>query len=325
MKNYTVRRYTKDDFDSWNTFISVAKNVTFLYNRDFMEYHQDRFEDYSLLVFDAQKVVAVLPANRVGATVYSHQGLTYGGLIISEKTKLFSTIYIFKEVLKFLDKNAITNLFIKQIPTIYCDFPSDELNYLMHICKATVVMKHNVSVISLQNKIEPSRIRKRGIEKGILNNLQIRQEQDLSQFWDELLIPNLHNKYNSKPVHSLNEITNLLHKFPDNIHHYNVYFSDKLVAGITLFINKNVVKSQYISGCDLDNETGSLDFMTDFILKKYGATKRYFDFGPSHINNGLQIVESLNYFKESFGAHSVVQDFYQVATKNYSLLDGVLI
>ena len=31
-----------------------------------MEYHSQRFQEYSLLVFDQDKLVAVLPANRVG-------------------------------------------------------------------------------------------------------------------------------------------------------------------------------------------------------------------------------------------------------------------
>ena len=92
MKNYTVRLYEAQDFDVWNTFISTAKNATFLFHRDFMEYHSDRFQDYSLLVFDEKKLVAVLPANRVENTVYSHQGLTYGGLVYGEKLVLGSRL-----------------------------------------------------------------------------------------------------------------------------------------------------------------------------------------------------------------------------------------
>ncbi|MGA9639546.1 MAG: FemAB family protein, partial [Flavobacterium sp.] len=65
MHQYTVRQYQKSDYKQWNDFISQAKNATFLFHRDFMEYHQDRFEDYSLMVFDNEKLVAVLPANRV--------------------------------------------------------------------------------------------------------------------------------------------------------------------------------------------------------------------------------------------------------------------
>jgi hypothetical protein len=52
MKNkITVRRYQKSDFTQWNSFINEAKNSTFLFHRDFMEYHSDRFEDFSLFEY----------------------------------------------------------------------------------------------------------------------------------------------------------------------------------------------------------------------------------------------------------------------------------
>ena len=56
-------------FDAWNTFVSKAKNATFLFHRNFMEYHKNRFQDFSLVVQEDQKWVAVLPANIVGAEV----------------------------------------------------------------------------------------------------------------------------------------------------------------------------------------------------------------------------------------------------------------
>ena len=65
MKKYSIRPYQESDYELWNTFVSAAKNATFLFHRDFMEYHKERFEDFSLLVFDKVKLVAVLPANRV--------------------------------------------------------------------------------------------------------------------------------------------------------------------------------------------------------------------------------------------------------------------
>ena len=52
---------------------------------------------------------------------------------------------------------------------------------------------------------------------------------------------------------------------------------------------------------------------------------KFFDFGISNENNGLNLNESLHYWKESFGARTVVQNFYEIETKNYSLLENVLI
>ena len=57
MKKYLVRQYESKDYQDWNAFIGKAKNATFLFNRDFMEYHKERFDDFSLLIFVDEKLV----------------------------------------------------------------------------------------------------------------------------------------------------------------------------------------------------------------------------------------------------------------------------
>ncbi len=325
MKNYTVKRYQANNFSDWNAFISTAKNATFLFHRNFMEYHSDRFDDFSLMVYDEDKLVAVLPANRVNSTVYSHQGLTYGGLVLPLNSKLYNVIYIFKSILLFLNENAISILDIKKIPSIYCDTFSDEMDYLVSICKGTISIKQAVSVINLDANFKISKSRRECINRGKKLNLIIKEEDSLESFWNGILIPNLKEKYNSKPVHSLDEITALKAKFPQNIKHFNVYHNDKLVCGTTLFITKNVVKPQYISGNESNNLLGSIDYLYGFLINEVSKGKSYFDFGPSHENNGLNIVKNINFWKESFGANTLVQDFYEVETSNYHLLDTILI
>ena len=64
-----------------------------------MEYHKDRFDDYSLLIFDVKdKLVAVLPAHKVENILHSHQGLTYGGLVLNAKVILSDVILIVKDL-----------------------------------------------------------------------------------------------------------------------------------------------------------------------------------------------------------------------------------
>jgi len=289
-----------------------------------MEYHSDRFEDFSLLIYVQEKLVAVLPANRVGATVFSHQGLTYGGLVLPQNSKLYNVIYIFKSILFFLNENAISTLNIKKFPSIYCDTFSEEIDYLVSICKGKTTMKHAISVINLESNFKISKSRRECINRGKKLNLVIKEEENLAPFWNAILIPNLKQKYNSKPVHSLEEITELKSKFPENIKHFNVYCNDRIVCGTTLFITKNVVKPQYISGTEENNLLGSIDYLYDYLINEVSKGKRYFDFGPSHENNGLNIVKNINFWKESFGANTLVQDFDEVETANYSLLDSIL-
>lgn len=321
MKNYIVKRYQESDFATWNTFISQAKNATFLFHRDFMDYHKDRFEDFSLMVYKNEKIVAVLPANRVGNLVYSHQGLSYGGLIYGEKLRLASVVLVFKSILFYLNENKIDKIQLKTIPSIYHNKPSEELNYALFLTEAQLIRRDTLAVIDLSQPFHFSKIRKRGIQKGISNRLIIKEENNFELFWNQVLIPNLKLKYNAEPVHNLDEIQFLKSHFDKNIRQFNVYFNEQIVAGTTVFESDNVAHFQYISKCKKAEKLGSLDFLCNHLLKNVFAGKRYFDFGASNENKGKTLNKGLSYWKGSFGASTVVHDFYEVKTINYSKLD----
>jgi hypothetical protein len=325
VKNYTVRPYNSEDFALWNAFISSAKNATFLFHRNFMEYHSDKFQDFSLLIFDDKKLVSVLPANRVEDTLFSHQGLTYGGFVISEKIKLGQVIAIVQSVLQFLHEQKIITLQLKLIPSIYNQFFSEEVEYALFLAEAKLTRRDCLSVIDLTKPFLLSKDRKTGIRKGEESNLKIKEENKFELFWNEILIPNLEKKHQSKPVHSAKEIIKLQQDFPKNIRHFNVYCQDKIVAGTTIFVTDNVAHSQYISGNEEKNQLGSLDFLHNHLLSNVFKDKIYFDFGISHEENGRKINEGLLYWKESFGAKTTVQDYYEVETSNYLLLENILI
>jgi hypothetical protein len=324
VKNYTVRRYQENDYNHWNAFIRDAKNATFLFHRDFMDYHKDRFEDYSLMVYKNEKLVAILPANRVENVVYSHQGLTYGGLVYGEKLKLASVILVFQAVLFHLSENKISKIQLKMLPSIYHNKPAEELNYALFLAEAQLIRRETLSVIDLSKSILIAKGRKEGVKKGFLNSLEIREVDEFDDFWNTILIPNLEKKHQAKPVHSLQEITNLKKKFPENIRQINVYLKNEIVAGSTLFENENVIHSQYISANETKSATGSLDFLYYHLITEVFKENKFFDFGTSNKNQGRILNKGLSFWKESFGASTVVQDFYEVETINYSKLENVV-
>ena len=326
MKNYQVKTYSSEFYFLWNEFVAKSKNATFLFHRDFMEYHQDRFEDFSLLVFDdSEQLIALLPANRQEDTLFSHQGLTYGGIILQEKTKLSDCIFIAMSIFEFLKTCGCNKMIFKEVPAIYHKMPSDELRYLMFLMRGNLIRRDVLSVLDMTSSFSFSRDRKNGIKRGIKNNLVVREEANFESFWTEILIPNLAEKHQAKPVHSLEEMQYLHSKFPKNIRQFNVYQNDTIVAGTTIFESNLVAHSQYISGNSDKNELGSLDFLHDYLISNVFKNKKYFDFGISNENHGKNINEGLLYWKESFGAKSITQDFYELEINNYILLDNVLL
>lgn len=326
MKNYTIRHYNASDYSIWNEFVTHSKNGTFLFQRDFMDYHHDKFEDFSLLIFDEKrKLISILPANKSGKILYSHQGLTYGSLLIGQKIKLTEVLEIFKQVLLFLSENKIEKLQLKMIPAIYHLRPSQELDYVLFLAKAQLIRRDSLSVIDLKEKILITSGRKEGIKKAEKLNLILIEVSHFDVFWNEILIPNLEKKHHTKPVHNLEEITKLKQLFPENIRQFNVYQNEDLVAGTTIFESQNVAHAQYISGNENKSENGSLDFLYHELITKIFKNKKFFDFGTSNENQGRKLNIGLNFWKESFGASTVVQDFYEVETANYNLLNEVLL
>ena len=126
-----------------------------------------------------------------------------------------------------------------------------------------------------------------------------------------------------RPVHTLSEITKLKNLFPHNIRQFNVYNNEELLGGTTVFVNKKVVHSQYISGNEMKNVSGSLDFLHNHLIKEVFKEYHYHDFGICNEYDGRKINKGLLFWKESFGAKTVIQNFYEVETINYSLLETV--
>lgn len=325
MNLYEIIKYNTNYFSIWNNFVSVSKNATFLFHRDFMEYHQDRFEDYSLLIYYKNKLVALLPANIKEGTLYSHQGLSYGGLVYFHLLKFQDIFSIFKYVLEYLHNIGISQIYIKQLPSIYSSCPNGELSYLMYLVDSKLTRRDTLSVIDYRKVLKLSKDRLHGIKRGNRNNLVVKEESDFEPFWNDILIPSLKEKYNVEPVHSLEEIEKLKKHFPNQIRQFNVYKDRKIVAGTTIFETKYVAHSQYISSNTDKNILGSLDFLYNHLVNKVFSNKRFFDFGISNECKGRHVNKGLLYWKEGFGARTLTQDFYLVSTNNYKLLDTVLI
>ncbi|MDR6301210.1 GNAT family N-acetyltransferase [Mesonia maritima] len=323
MTEIVVEKYRSTSKNDWNTFVKQAKNATFLFDRDFMDYHQDSFQDFSLMIYEGEKLLALLPANKVENKLYSHQGLTYGGLILSKKIKFEKVLLVFQSILQFLKENDIETLQLKLIPQIYVTYPADEITYLLFLLKAERVRCDISSAIQLKNpqKIQSNRLE--GVKKAKKNGLIIKKESQFSNFWNEILTPNLEQTHNAKPVHSEEEIKLLAEKFPKDIHQFNVYLNEKIVGGATIFETENVAHVQYISANHQKQELGTLDFLFQHLIEKEFKHKNYFDFGTSNEQQGLKLNKGLSYWKECFGARSVAHEFYELKTSNFERLQDI--
>jgi hypothetical protein len=320
-----VHIYESKRKNVWNEFLVKSKNSTFLLNRDFVEYHADHFSDYSLIIIDKGEIVALFPANiDANRVVYSHQGLTYGGFIFKENECLNDILKYIHAALIFLTKNDISKILYKAFPKFYNTIGSDEIDYALFLLKAKLIRRDTALTINLKNKIRYQNRRIRAIKKATKLGVVIVEKDSFQDFWHDILIPNLLERFGVNPVHSLEEIKMLAKYFPNNIRQYNAYLDDRIIAGTTIFETPNVAHAQYISASSEGRNNGGLDLLFSHLIEKEFAHKNYFDFGISNENNGKSLNHGLLDWKEGFGGRSFSHDFYEIETIKYRLLESVI-
>lgn len=306
-----IRRYRREDKELWNSFVSKARNATFLFDRNYMDYHDDRFDDNSFMFYHKGKLKAVLPANVAGDTLYSHQGLTYGGLLLDKKATVEDVLECFDSLNSWLRENGISKVVYKALPWIYQQYPSQEDLYaLTWKCKAQLISRDISSTIVIDNKLKFAESRKSGIRKALSLNIEVGESNDVDGFW-HVLEDNLGNRYNAKPVHTASEMKLLMSRFPNNIKLYVAKMNGEIVGGTLIYVTPQVVHTQYISASVEGKKHGALDLLFDYIINKVYANCRYFDFGKSTEQGGAYLNEPLIFQKEGFGGRGVCYDWYR--------------
>jgi hypothetical protein len=315
--NLSVRRYDTSQRDAWDAFVRRSKNGTFLFERDYMDYHRDRFEDFSLLILDGAKVVALLPAHRAGDDVHSHQGLTCGGLVTDETMTTPRMIDAFAALVDDLANSRCRMFYYKTIPTIYHRIPAEEDRYALFRLNAELYRRDVLSVISMQSRAGLQARRRRGAAKAEKKGVMASTSDDWSSFW-ALLSGNLQDRFGTHPVHTLSEIDQLRRRFPNNIRLHVAGLNDEMVAGTVIYESSQVAHVQYIAASPVGRESGALDQLFVRLLDDTYASKTFFDFGISTERDGKALNRGLIEQKEGFGARAVVHDFYRLKLQGHT-------
>jgi Acetyltransferase (GNAT) domain len=307
----TILAYDPSRRDTWDAFLRSSKNGTFLFLRDYMEYHGDRFEDASRIVLRGSKVLALFPANRAGEVVCSHAGLTYGGLITDATMTVPVMLEVFTELVRSLRESGARKLLYKTIPYIYHDFPAEEDRYALFMADARLWRRDVLAVVPRGRSAGLQERRNRGARKASSLGLRIEASTDWAKFWP-ILIANLKSRHQTAPVHTIDEVRQLSERFPDNIHLHLARGQDELLAGAVIYESANVAHLQYIASTEDGRKCGALDLLLLDLLHSAYAAKAYFDFGISNELDGRVLNRGLIDQKEGFGARAVAHDFYEV-------------
>lgn len=296
---------------AWDDFVRLSKTPLFIFYRDFLEYHADRFKDCSLMFYDDGILVAVLPASVQGREFVSHGGLTYGGLVLSAKVRAETVLDIVSVLMSYARLNNYTRVVYKAIPYIFSVHAAQEDIYALFRNDAKLYRRDLSSVIFLKNRMKLSKGRKWLIARAKKNELIVTQSEEWSRFYD--LLSCALGKHSAVPVHTTDELKLLHSRFPENISLRVIENDGILLAATLLFEFEGVTHTQYMATSERGKELGALDYLIENCIEQSEASgKKYFSFGISTEEQGAYLNPGLIAQKESFGARGVAVDFYEV-------------
>lgn len=309
----SVERYRSALASDWNEFVHASRNGTFLLDRGYMDYHADRFVDHSLVVRDdSGNLQALVPANETTGAIYSHAGLTYGGMVLPRRTGTVATLESLEAIRRYMAQQDLTMLHYKTIPWIYHRHPAEDDRYALFRLGARLVRRDTLSVVPRGSGLDYQKRRSRGVRAAMKASVEVTESSDYAVFW-ELLEENLRARHGVDPVHTLQEILLLRERFPSCIRLFLAVHDSLPVAGVVVYETGQVAHAQYISANGHGRRLHALDLLFHHLLTETFPGKPYFDFGISTESGGEVLNAGLVEQKEGFGARCVVHDHYELS------------
>ena len=304
--------YSPVYMEEWNRCVDEALNGHLLFYRGFMDYHSDRFQDHSLTVWCKDKIVAVFPANVREKTLYSHQGLTFGGLVHGEKFYAADTLAFYDLLKEYMRANGFSRLICKPVPMPYTQGLCQAQEYALSQAGARIIERHLSAAVDLQNPLPMSELRVRGVKKALKANICIEESCDFSSFLN--LLSGVLEKHGATPKHTLEELNLLKSRFPEEIRLIGAFQNKIMLAAVLVFFTRTAAHTQYICASPEGQKLGALDLIMETLLEEEKKTKRsWLCFGISTEADGSVLNHGLMHQKEGFGARGFLHEIYELA------------
>ncbi|MBY0468707.1 MAG: GNAT family N-acetyltransferase [Burkholderiaceae bacterium] len=301
---WRVSGYRPEHAATWNAFVRKARNGVFLFERDYLGYHADRFDDASLMLWRGDELRALLPAHRSGADIVSHGGLSFGGLVLHPGTGAQETLSLIDRVSDALLEQQARRLVYKPLPHIFHRQPSEDDLYALHRRGARAVRMDLSTTIDLARRPAFAKGRRHALSKAKRAGITVRSSSDLAAYWSLLGVV-LDERHGATPTHTLCEITLLAKRFAQ-IQLFGAYAGDTLLAGALVYRYDGVLHTQYLASSSAGREDGALDAVIAHLIDEASDGCRWLSFGISTTDQGRELNAGLAAQKEMFGGRSTV-------------------
>ncbi len=312
---FAVQSFEPRHTGAWEELVARSANGNMLHTRRFISYHRDRFHDRSVMLKSRRRLVAVFPAAEDPAnpaTIVSHPGITFGGVVHDGSIRGASMIHALQQVADYYSSLGYRRLRYKAIPAIYHSVPAEEDTYALFSLNAGRYQCDLSVALNLARRGRVSHGRVHSRRRAELAGVSAAAcWAEIAGFW-EILQMNLAKRHGTYPVHSLDEIDLLHERFPGKIVLITATIDSALVGGTLLYVMGPVLRMQYTATTRQGRAVCATDAMIEHAIQlacERGCT--FFDFGGCTRNEGRDLDQDLYYFKASFGGGGIVYEQYE--------------
>lgn len=311
---------------AWDELVlNKSINGNFLQTRNFLNYHNNgKFKDHSLMFFKGETLAAVMPANELeqGKILISHQGSTFGGLVIGADYCTTSNYnWIFKEIMEHFKNQGYERVELRMPHWLYArkDKGNELLDYYFQLNGFTSrgEVGFYVNLTNLPEDYESyfDSLRRRKLRKAYKYNLsfgELTDQESIREFYDVLADNML--KFDAVPLHTVDDILDFKFcRLKNIVSFYGVYHETELIAGSMVFnfCDKKVFHTQYLA-----SRHDSLDYCpneflyTSLIRTAKELGYRFLSYGTATLEHGEIYNESLGMYKEGFHTDTYLNRTY---------------
>jgi len=307
--NIEIKKYSEEFKNEWDNFvINESANGNVFHTQNYLCYHpKDRFNDCSIMLYNKNKLIAVIAAAKTEDGYFSHPGTSGGGPVISKK------YYTMKNIIPIIDKiiEFYNNKISFRLMESFFSVKGNEtiLYYLYHkyniYPELSVYKKLDdfedkfLSIINSASRTAARKVHREGYE------FQKTDKKEDYEIFYQLLVKNL-EKHNTKPVHTFEEILKLKELLEEKQFLFIARDKTNKIVAATWVIKatSTVWHSQYLVKDYNVHENGLVDgLLTNCAeyAKNNGAD--ILSFGISTENRGKYLNLGLISFKEHLGVN----------------------
>lgn len=325
MLELKIKPYDESCGEKWDDFVMMhSVNGTFQQTKNFLDYHGDRFDDASILIYKGNDtIVAVIPACTViedGKKIWNaHAGSTFGGIVMAEQfydtAHMEAVVHVLGD---YLEQEGYDEVWLKCTSDIFAKQNGNLLYYFLFQNGYTSYdeISFYIDFSNYKDDIASNFTagRRRDYKYSLKHDLTFRKlgtASEIAHFYG-ILCDNL-RKFDTVPVHSLGEIMDLKeNRLREIVEFYGVFQEERMIAGCMIFLFGDMVfHTQYLAADQSSLKMYPMNFM-DYHLIETARDRgfRYFSFGTSTHEHGKVFNKPLAEFKEGFGTQCGLNKTY---------------